>query len=71
MTSITQKQDICHLKNSCGRSKMKAVGSEVYALEAERMSINGDHYSQIAILITTTLSMERGLFYWVDQPNEF
>jgi hypothetical protein len=43
---------------------MKAVGSEVYALEAERMSINGDHYSQIAILITTTLSMERGFLFF-------
>lgn len=46
---------------------MKAVESEVHALEAERMSTNGDHYSQIAILITTTLSMERGLFYFCCQ----
>jgi hypothetical protein len=44
---------------------MKAVESEVCALKAERMSINGDHYSQIAILMTTTLSMERGLFYFL------
>lgn len=44
---------------------MKAVESEVCALEAERMSINGDHYSQNAIWIMTMLSIERGLFYFM------
>jgi hypothetical protein len=33
------------------------------ALKEERTSLNGNHQNQIAILLTTTLSVEHGRFY--------
>jgi hypothetical protein len=64
MTSITDKQDICHLKNLNVGDKMKTVHYvEVCPLKEESRSINGAYYSQIAVPLTTTLLLGRGFCF--------